>query len=71
MKTMEKAQIQQYRWKLECRREDAVRLLGAFASETRALEMLTLRKTLATSPSAASQRNLCSSKLAGVDVWSE
>jgi DnaK suppressor protein len=37
--TMEKAQIKQYRWKLESRREDAVRLLGRLASETRALEV--------------------------------
>ena len=39
MNTMEKAQIKQYRWKLESRREDAVRLLGRLASETRALEV--------------------------------
>jgi DnaK suppressor protein len=39
MKTMEKAQIQQYRWKLESRREDAVRLLGRLARETRALDV--------------------------------
>ena len=39
MKTMEKAQIQQYRWKLESRQEDAVRLLGRLASETRALDV--------------------------------
>jgi DnaK suppressor protein len=39
VKTMEKAQIQQYRWKLESRREDAVRLLGRLASETRALDV--------------------------------
>ena len=36
VKTMEKAQIQQYRWKLESRR---VRLLGRLASETRALDV--------------------------------
>jgi DnaK suppressor protein len=39
VKTMEKAQIEQYRWKLESRREDAVRLLGRLASETRALDV--------------------------------
>ena len=39
MKTMEKAQIQRYRWKLESRREDAVQLLGRLASETRALDV--------------------------------
>jgi DnaK suppressor protein len=39
VKTMEKIQIQQYRWKLESRREDAVRLLGQLASETRALDV--------------------------------
>ena len=39
MNTMEKAQIQQYRWKLESRREDAVQLLGRLASETRALDV--------------------------------
>jgi DnaK suppressor protein len=39
VKTMEKAQIQQYRWKLESRQEDAVRLLGRLASETRALDV--------------------------------
>ena len=39
MKTMEKAQIQQYRWKLESRREDAIRLLDRLASETRALDV--------------------------------
>ena len=38
VKTMEKAQIQQYRWKLESQREDAVRLLGRWASEARALD---------------------------------
>lgn len=38
MKTMEKAQVQQYRWKLESRREDALRLLDGLASETRALD---------------------------------
>jgi DnaK suppressor protein len=36
---MEKAAIQQFRWKLESRREDAVRLLGRLASETRALDV--------------------------------
>jgi DnaK suppressor protein len=36
---MEKAEIQQYRWKLESRRQDAVRLLGRLASETRALDV--------------------------------
>lgn len=39
MKTMEKAHIQQYRRKLESRREDAVRLVGRLASETRALHI--------------------------------
>jgi DnaK suppressor protein len=36
---MEKAAIQQYRWKLESRREDALRLLDRLASETRALDV--------------------------------
>jgi DnaK suppressor protein len=39
VKAMEKAQIQQYRWKLESRREDAVRFLDRSASETRALDV--------------------------------
>ena len=39
MKTMEKAKVQQYRWKLESSRQDALRLLGRLASETRALEV--------------------------------
>jgi DnaK suppressor protein len=39
VKTMEKAQIQQYRWKLESRREDALRLLDRLASETRPLDV--------------------------------
>ena len=45
MKTMEKAQIQQYRWKLESRREDAVRPLGRLASETRELDVDAPRDT--------------------------
>src|ERR1022692_2196917 len=40
---MEKAQIQQYRWKLESRREDALRLLDRLASETRALDVDSLQ----------------------------
>jgi len=36
---MEKAKVQQYRWKLESSRQDALRLLGRFASETRALDV--------------------------------
>ncbi len=39
MKTMEKAKIQQYRWKLESGRLDALRLLDRLANETRALEV--------------------------------
>jgi DnaK suppressor protein len=38
VKTMEKAKVQQYRWKLESSRQDALLLLGRLASETRALE---------------------------------
>ncbi len=36
---MEKAQIQQYRRKLESRREDAIRFLGRLANEARALDV--------------------------------
>ena len=39
MKTMEKAKVQQYRWKLESSRQDALRLLDRLASETRALDV--------------------------------
>jgi DnaK suppressor protein len=39
VKTMENVQIQQYRWKLESRREDALPLLDRLASETRALDV--------------------------------
>ena len=39
MKAMGKAQIQQYRWKLESCREDALRLLDGLASETRTLDV--------------------------------
>jgi hypothetical protein len=70
VKTMEKAQIQQYRWKLESRREDAVRLLVGWQAK-HGCWMLTLRKTLAANPSAVSLRNLYSSKLANAGDWSE
>jgi len=36
---MEKARVQQYRWKLESSRQDALRLLGRLACETRALDV--------------------------------
>jgi len=39
VKTMEKAKVQQYRWKLESGRQDALRLLDRLASETRALDV--------------------------------
>ena len=39
MKKMEKAEVQQYRWKLESGRQDALGLLDRLASETRALDV--------------------------------
>ena len=39
MKTLGKAEVQQYKWKLESRREDALRLLDRLASETRTLDV--------------------------------
>ncbi len=39
METMEEAKVQQYRWKLESSRQDALRLLARLASETRALDV--------------------------------
>ena len=71
MKTMENTEVQQYRWKLESGRHDALRLLDGLASETQALEMLILHKTPATNPSAASQRSPCSSKPASAEDWFE
>ena len=39
MKTMGNTEVQQYRWKLESGRQDALRLLDGLASETRALDV--------------------------------
>jgi DnaK suppressor protein len=39
VKTIEKAKVQQYRWKLESGRQDVLRLLDRLASETRALDV--------------------------------
>jgi DnaK suppressor protein len=39
VKNMEKAEVQQYRWKLESSRQDALRLLDRLASEARALDV--------------------------------
>jgi DnaK suppressor protein len=39
VKNMEKAEVQQYRWKLESGRQDALRLLDRLASEARALDV--------------------------------
>ena len=45
VKNMEKAEVQQYRWKLESGRQDALRLLDGLVSEARALDVHTPQDT--------------------------
>lgn len=39
MKTMGKAEVEQYKWKLESHREDALRLIDRLARETRSFDV--------------------------------
>jgi hypothetical protein len=70
MKSMEKAEVQKYRWKLESGRQDALRVLNRLAGETRALAVDSPQDTGDQSIGSLT-RSPCFGRPASAGIWSE